>query len=70
MSWSLFLVEENEMKNMDIYHTLKNIYNVLEDDASRMTFLKRLEYSLSGKEEAIFELVDAEIERLQYRMTG
>ncbi len=52
------------MKNMDIYHTLKNIYNVLEDDASRMTFLKRLEYSLSGKEEAIFELVDAEIERL------
>lgn len=48
---------------MYTYHTIKSIYDALRDDVSRMIFLKRLEYSISGKKEAIFEMVDAELER-------
>lgn len=44
---------------MYTYHTIKSIYDALRDDVSRMIFLKRLEYSISGKKEAIFEMVDA-----------
>lgn len=48
---------------MYTYRAIKSIYDALRDDVSRMIFLKRLEYSISGRKEAIFEMVDAEIER-------
>lgn len=48
---------------MDTYHAINDIFAHLQDDVSQDIFLKRLGYSLSGRDGAIAEMVDQEIER-------
>lgn len=48
---------------MHYYHGIKSIYERFGDETSKKIFWKRLEYSLSGRKDAISEMVDQEIMR-------
>lgn len=52
-----------ERLDMYSYNGIKSIYERLGDETSKRIFWKRLEYSLSGRKDAIAEMVDQEIFR-------
>lgn len=49
------------------YDIVKNIYDHLQDERSKFIFLKRLEYSLTGRKSAVEEIVKKEMERYGLR---
>lgn len=51
---------------MHSYEAVRNIYDHLQDEVSKFIFLKRLEYSLNGKNCAIEEIVTKEMERYAF----
>lgn len=51
---------------MHSYEAVRNVYLHMQDEVSKFIFLKRLEYSLNGKNCVIEEIVDREMERYAF----